>query len=157
MAHFMLEMAADTDYTEFQNSIDTTITCAAGDDLATPSFMYLGTVASYSDGGGTGGQNSGGPASESFDETLAAGAFYVVTITGTKPNLVVSGDLNVTSTTAPGGAPAPTGGSPANASAPAATPGSTPTPAPTPSKSEAKFFGRAITTALLLGMTFILS
>jgi hypothetical protein len=143
----MLEMAADTDYTEFQNSVDLTITCAEGDTQDTPIFMYMKTEASYTHGGGTGSQSSKGDASVSFDEAMAATAYYIKTVTGGEPPLTVSGDHNFTNTQGPDGAPAPT-----NSGSPA--PG--PAPAPTPSKSGANFFGMVITSALLLGMTFIM-
>jgi hypothetical protein len=140
-------MAADTDYTAFKNSIDVAITCADGDQHATPIFMYMETVASYTHGGGAGSQSSNGDASVSFNETMAAGAYYIKTVTGGEPPLVVYGDHNSTNTNAPDGTPASTtSGSPA--------PG--PAPAPTPSKSGANFLGMVITSALLLGMTFIM-
>jgi hypothetical protein len=175
----MIEMAEDTDYSEFENSIDYTMKCAAGDSQATPAFMYVETVASYTHGGGAGGQSSKGPITTSFDAALAAGANYVVTVKGNMPELVVVatatpgnaleffGDQDVvTGPAAPFGSPAPTSQSPATAAATTTAPATT-GPAPLPlektadnefmlTASSSNFLGLVITSALLFGMTFIM-
>lgn len=85
------QFTTDVDFTAFENAVAaTTITCKEGDAFDSPKYMFLQTTAGYTEGGGRGSQETKVPhVVDSFDSSLAANAFYVVTVAegdGMTPN-----------------------------------------------------------------------